>query len=350
MPITTDSPASQLQGRVLDGGWEVIQLIEPEPEATGGNFSHGYIVQSSDGRQAYLKAMDYSAALISSDPARELQALTQAYNFERDICRRCANKRLDRVVTALAEGKCQLDPSNPLTVVQYLIFELASGDVRHHLDAAETFDTAWALRALHHVANGLRQLHGQMIAHQDLKPSNVLVFSEQRYSKIADLGRASSTELSSPFDHLHIAGDRSYAPPELLYGYAHPDWKPRRLGCDLYHLGSMVTFFFGRANMTALLFSFLDDAYHWRTWAGTYGDVLPYVRDAFGKAVACFEKDVPEPLRQDLTETVRQLCDPDLSLRGHPDNVRTGISQYDLQRYVSVFDRLARHAELRLRG
>src|SRR5262249_27237780 len=127
--------------------------------------------------------------------------------------------------------------------------ELAdSGDVRKYLDVAARFDSAWVLRSLHHVATGLRQLHSAGIAHQDVKPSNVLVF-DAKISKVADLGRASSQGESPPHEDHHIAGDPEYAPPELCYHHVVPDWNQRRLGCDAYLLGSMVVFFFGRCSV-----------------------------------------------------------------------------------------------------
>ena len=36
----------------------------------------------------------------------------------------------------------------------------------------------------------------------------------------------------SPHDELDCAGDQTYAPPELLYGYIPQDWRVRRLGCE----------------------------------------------------------------------------------------------------------------------
>jgi serine/threonine protein kinase len=61
------------------------------------------------------------------------------------------------------------------------------------------------------MATGLHELHSQRIAHQDLKPSNVLVFS-QREAKNADLGRATLRGQVGPFDEFPVAGDLSYAP------------------------------------------------------------------------------------------------------------------------------------------
>jgi serine/threonine protein kinase len=240
-----------------------------------------------------------------------------------------------------------VDPRNPATVVQYLIFELASGDVRSQLDAADQFDTAWALRSLHQIANGLKQLHGLGIAHQDLKPSNVLSFPDDG-SKIADLGRSACKELTSPYDDHKVAGDRSYAPPELLYGHIDGDWTRRRIGCDAYLLGSMVVFLFHRVAMTTLILDNMERSHHWRAWDGTFEEVLPYLRDAFGYALRDIGPAFPPYLRDELTCIARELCEPDPRLRGHPANRTTRQNQYSLERYVSRFNLLASKVELGL--
>jgi serine/threonine protein kinase len=339
------SPASQLEGLEVDGGWIVGPRLMRLPGQTGGNFSEGYPVSRSDGTRAFLKALDYSAAMKAPDPARALQRLTEAYNFERDLLARC--RSMDRVVRALADGSASINGQ----VVQYLIFELADHDIRKYLDLAERFDTAWLLRALHHIATGLRQLHGAGIAHQDLKPSNVLVFAGQT-SKVADLGRASSRGTLAPHEEYQIAGDPQYAPPELLYGYVDPEWTCRRMGCDAYHLGSMVVFLFGRANMTALLFSQMDETHHPNRWGGTFQEALPYLRQGYERALHLFKSDLSglrAELRDELMAIVRHLCDPDPALRGDP-KARSGANQYSLERYVTRFDLLARRAEIGLLG
>src|SRR4029078_6903029 len=99
----------------------------------------------------------------------------------------------------------------------YLIVELADGDIRSHLDTQAVLDAVFVMKMLHHVAIGLKQLHTANIAHQDLKPSNVLVFRKQMEGKICDLGRAWDKNGAGPYDHDPIAGDWHYAPPEFLY-------------------------------------------------------------------------------------------------------------------------------------
>ena len=341
------APAQRLLGVALEGGWKVVQRLDSRPYATGGHFSQGYIVESETGERAFLKALDYSGALMSRDPAFFLQAMTTAYNFERDLLRRCRERRLDRVVRAVADGTVLVEPGNPAGVVQYLIFELADGDVRAHMRTAATLDLAWSLRSLQQVAVGLRQLHAQGIAHQDLKPSNVLVFTRND-SKVTDLGRASARGESPPHETFGIAGDRSYAPPELLYNEIPADWSARRFGCDLYLFGSMVVFIFTGLSMTASVLARLDSSQHPSAWAGTYSEVLPFVRNAFALAVDEFGKNVLDDYRADLVAIVQQLCEPDPALRGHPKNRAARGQQFSLERYVTRLDLLAKRAEYRM--
>ncbi len=227
----------------------------------------------------------------------------------------------------------------------YIIFELAEGDLRKQLGKMARFDIAWILRTLHHVAVALKQLHTNGIAHQDLKPSNVLFF-DAFGAKIADLGCADTQEKpsSSPRGRLPIAGDPSYAPPELLYRELPLDWKARRFGCDLYLLGSLIVFFFtGGASMTSLTLSRLNSAHHPLRWPQDYRSVIPYVRDAFERVLEDVGNGISEDVRIEVIGIIRYLCEPDPRRRGHPNDL--GGSQFNLERVVSVLNRLARAAE-----
>lgn len=337
------NPAEQLSGLRLEGGWTVGEMLRRPPESTGGCFSVSYHVVSDGGAKAFLKALDFSEALHAPDPARVLQSLTDAYNFERDLLAQCANGRMDRVVRAIADGTIR----GSGLPVQYLILELADGDVRRHLAAVGRIDVAWKLRALHHIATGLWQLHKVGIAHQDMKPSNALVCNTKE-TKVGDLGRAAYKGHKAPSDNCPCAGDPAYAPPELLYNHLPSDWGQRRFGCDLYLLGSMVVFLFAGVSMTSLLLTEMHADYGWRTWTGTFPDVLPYVRDAFNRALQRFHDSLDERLRSELTQIVRQLCEPDPELRGHHSDRQVKVGMLSLERFVSAFNRLARRAELGL--
>lgn len=346
MTTGTPSAAERLSGLSLDGGWIVQEALPRPVGTTGGMFSVGYRVIDSQGGRAFLKALDYSAALASPDPARELQALTSAYNFERDLLRQCRDKRMTRIVRVVADGSVTVG-ANAADRVQYLIFELAEADARRLLATANAFDLAWALRALHHAATGLQQLHGAGIAHQDLKPSNLLVFTDQS-AKLADLGCAAVRGGGAPRESLRVPGDLGYAPPELLYGYESPDWNCRRQGCDLYLLGSMLGFFVSGIGVTAAINARLADGHRWQSWGGEYSDVLPYVKAAFADVLREFAASLSSELRDELRLTLAELCEPDPEVRGLPSQALGRRNRYSVARYVSRFDYLAGRAELQL--
>jgi hypothetical protein len=103
--------------------------------------------------------------------------------------------------------------------------------------------------------------------------------------------------------------------------------------------------------MTGLIMGQLAPGHHWRVWRGSYTAVSPFVRDAFNKAVTSFAQQVPVELRSDLERIVRQLCDPDVNVRGHPRAraMRHG-DPFSLDRHVSELNALAHRAERGLRA
>lgn len=340
--------ANQLLGRTLPGDWRVVEKLEKTAEQTGSYFSAGYIVESPAGDRAFCKALDYTAAFEEPDPALALGPLTDAFNFERDLLNRCRERRMDRVVRVLDSGTLRIDAANPFSVVQFLIFELADGDIRKTMRFGRDLDVALALRSLHHVTTGVRQLHGVRVAHQDLKPSNVMTFGSVG-SKIGDLGRATDHGRAMPHDDNAVAGALSYAPPELLYREVATDWGTRRAACDLYLLGSLAMFLFTGVSMTARLLMDLPGTVYppelGGPYTGTYRDLLPQVRSAFATAMEDFDAAAPEEFRAELGAMVRQLCDPDPQLRGDPSNRIGHRDRYALEQFVSRFDRLSRRAE-----
>lgn len=337
--------AGALLGRTLSNGWRVVEEVPRLDSATGGAHSRGYVVESPDGRRAYLKALDYSNALDSLDVAGELAKATNAYVYERDLLRRCEERRLSRVVRALDHGQERVDGVGGIPTVDYLILELADADVRSYLDHGSA-DVVWALRTLHDVATGLNQLHTHRMAHQDLKPSNVLVFDPET-AKVSDLGRALSRDEESPHEGLSIVGTPYYAPIEVLYGEISSDWTVRCQSCDMYLLGSLALFLFGSAGMTAAILSRLPEEMRpWR-WTDSYDQALPFVYDAFAEVLEEFGACLPDVVREDLVTSTRELCDPNPGLRGHPKTRRERGSSYRLERYIALYDLLARKARNR---
>lgn len=336
--------AEYLEGVELPNGWNVLERIPDS--GTGGNFGVPYIVEKIEGKhkhRAFLKALNLRRLAGEPDFARALERHITAFNFERDTLHLCKDRKLRRVATLLDAGQ-HIIPKSSLPVC-YIVFELAHGDSRKHLATLKAFDLAWTLRTLHHISVGLKQLHTHGIAHQDLKPSNVLIF-EAFGAKIGDLGCADTQERPSlsPRGNERFAGDPSYAPPELFFNEISLDWKIRRLGCDFYLLGSLIVFFFtGGVSMTALWRSKLHSSHQPANWPHDYRSVLPYVREAFERAFEEIEMIVPSGVRTKIMETIRYLCEPDPKRRGHPEDL--GISQFNLERVISTFDLLAAKAE-----
>lgn len=350
------SPADQLLGMKLKNGWNVIEKVLQAPGSTGGFFSKGYIVEN-DRQRAFLKAIDYSKLFQDPNSAERMHEMLAAYLFEKNLLNQCGEKRLSHVVQVLDDGQCTVS-SAPTVPVPYLIFELAHGDVRGYMDKMMQFDYAWILRSLHNASLGLMQLHKQDVAHQDLKPSNILVF-EENLSKIGDVGRSVVKNQIDQPSHTSlnvIAGQISYAPPELIYGHYNPDWNIRRLSCDLYLLGSLVMFYFANKMPTlsvALQFS-LDAQHRSRRFdggifSGTFEEVLPYIEHAFSNVMSEVTKKIPADFRDEIVEIIMQLCNPNPAKRGHPRNRQGHQNPFGLERYVSTFNRLATKAEQKLR-
>jgi serine/threonine protein kinase len=274
-----------------------------------------------------------------------LQLLVEGYNHERAVLDVCKDRRMQNVVIALDHGEVNVPDLGPIEGrVYYLIFELADGDVRVQMDISTACGTLWCLQALRDVTLGLHQVHKEAIAHQDVKPSNVLTY-EKDFFKVADFGRSSRRGYVAPHDTMHGPGDKTYAPPELLYGYTAPDFAARRLGCDLYMLGNLAAFLFTGVNVTALMIGKLDRAHHHTQWGGTYHDALPYLQNAWSQSLAELQALIAEEVRPQLIAMVAELCNPDLSKRGHPRGLGS-VNQYLLERYVSQLDLLMKRTAI----
>lgn len=338
-------PADNMTGVVLPDGWTVAEKIAPAPTATGGHFSIGYRAVHSSGEEGFLKALDFSSAFAAADPTLELQAMTEAYNLECMLLEKCAGRKLKRIVTPISKGSV-LPPhsASAMEKVFYIIFEKAEGDIRRFHDKMILLDVAWCFRSLHHTALGIMQLHKVNIAHQDLKPSNVLYFSAEG-SKINDLGRSTDADRPSKNDLFAIPGDMGYAPPELFYNHrCHSDFRFRK-AVDLYLLGSLVFFHFLKVSAMHMLKLSLNSL--GVSLTRSFQSDLPFFQQAFAASLDELRKAVT-PIAGKSTDMLIQiaseLCNPDPSKRGNLSI--TATDQYSAQRYVSQFDVLAKRAEL----
>lgn len=346
-----DTDPFMLVGHMLNDKWTVTEGLSSKPYGTGGCFSVPYLVQADD-VLAFMKVIDIRLALGTPDPASEIQKLINSYQFERHMLERCES--LSRVVTILDHGSIGND-SYPLF---FLIFEYAEHTARGHLLDHDPFPNRLArgLRLLHHASVGLKQLHSRQVSHQDLKPSNLLLF-ERAGAKLGDLGRCVARDQPAPHSGLAFCGDKTYAPPEFLYGYKPADWACLRLSADLYQLGSLLSFICLDKPTTVCLRDYIPNEMWWatRTTTESYLTVVPHLQNAIIEISVQIQNVLREAdvLRENETDQVaaifRQLSHPLPDQRGHQRSHQEGVP-FSLERYVSFFSRVAKAAEYRCKA
>jgi eukaryotic-like serine/threonine-protein kinase len=348
------SPYDVLIGTELIDGWVVQSRATRSPGGTGGTFSVCYNVSNAAGDSAFCKVLDYQRAVSSSDPVAALQQMTADFQHEVSSLNKCRDLNMRRVVLAL-ESSTVADPIYPMSLLSYIIFEPAIGDLRVVLPldfVAEDLSLRFGI--LHDAVVGIAELHQAKIAHQDIKPSNILAVENAAgrmppTGKIADLGRAIVAGNPHRFDGLLFPGDRGYAPPEYLYDFVPAAYDPRRRGTDLYQIGSLVAFVLSGVTMSALLYAELDPSFRWDVWSGDYADVEPVLREATDRAIEQVVAPLPTWAQPKVTELLVHLCDPDPARRNGMNGSQIHVSNYSLGRVISLLDRLQKQAALNTR-
>ena len=308
--------AHLLEGRILDGGWLVGKKIEKSNKGSVGIYSCYYEVSQGD-RKGFLKAFDYSnAAKITDNFAAEIHNITATFNLEKEILEICRDNGCKNVIEILDTGATNIPEATEYPRVEYLILELAEGNINEALEDPK-ISLEWKIRSLHQLAKGLSELHKLSIAHQDIKPANIVKLPSG-LTKVSDLGSAASVkkkETELPFiQRNRYAGTWSYAPPELLYGYNLSDslcWTdPRNIG--------------------------------------KYEEYKAYLIQAFEIALQDVESQIEHDfIKENVIESIRYLCNPDPMLRGHKKNIAEIGSNYSLERFVTLFDLMARKLKIK---
>jgi serine/threonine protein kinase len=196
------------------------------------------------------------------------------------------------------------------------------------------------------------ELHTAQIAHQDLKPSNVLAVETNNLNarplgKVADLGRAIVAGLPHRFDGLDFPGDKGYAPPEYLYDVVPQSYDERRRGADLYQIGSLITFVLSGGTMSALLYSELPPTLRWDVWRGDFADIEPSLQDATARSIERVVAGLPDWARPAVRNLLSNLCDPNPGRRNGMNRQMLNVSNFSLARVVSALDRLQKQALLK---
>lgn len=349
-----------LEGKDINGWHVKTKLPKPDPSKneTGGNFSICYIVEK-DGLECFMKVLDIRICNTGPLPKNMtrpeyIEKCTREFNYERSLSSYCDDKRIKSVICYI-EGGDAVFSEFAFSDVPYIIYEKAEGDIRKVLNlskkivfAEQLKNISQKLKSLHDITVGMQQLHNNDISHQDMKPSNVLSVNNQ--SKIGDLGRSLclSSEIRCPYP-FDFNGDLHYAPPEAFFKFGTPKNRIDLYQMDNYMLGSLVVFYISGLSFNTIMSHYLPTPIRTMASSGiSYEDALPYLTNAYSEALIEFEKDIPiDDIRKDLTQIVEYLCNPDMSKRGHPKNLRisTLTPSYDLIRTYTTLDKLVKKAE-----
>jgi serine/threonine protein kinase len=346
-----DVAAHGLLGRELKNDWKIIEKIEPKDGSTGGFFSVCYIVNNGES-DAFLKALNFNAffqMFPGESVVKILQEQTNAFEFEKNLLIKCRDNRLTKVSMIIDEGEIYVDGFT-IPNVPYLIFEIAEGDVRSNIKFSNNSEIAWKIKSLHDIAVGLNQLHNVEISHQDLKPSNVLLYNESTVSKIGDLGRSLCSSLKAPHDDgFSFTGQMNYSPPEFLYRYIQQDWNQRVRSTDMYLFGSLITYYFFGMNMTALILKHLDPRFRWTVYKGNFSEVKDYLIDAYFKSIDEIRISLGnKEFSSDLIEIISYCCYPIPEERGHKKSIREIGNQFNFRRAIAKLDLIRRRTELKI--
>lgn len=354
---------STFTGSRAQRSWTATEKLQLLPNQSPGHFSVGYKVIDADGHRAFMKASDLSMFNAPGrDALQSLLAAATAHDFERRVLERCRGNNMDRVVTAIDFGDGEFVHQGVRDRIFFLIFELAQGDLRKHVERQDQFDLLWTVGAMSNFAVAVSQLHTGDIFHNDIKPANALLFEELQ--KIGDLGRATTPHIGVDHDNHLCAGDRRFAPPEQLYpaGLEHirlDQFEKFKAG-DLYNLGSLGYYLITGRMMTPEIIVRLRPEHKPRTvfggWQDSYTIILPYWRSIFSELISEIMDSIPEnypdslmPFLRQLIEMIVQLCEPDPLIRGYPRSIDAVSSQYSLQKYISSLDLLRQKVAIGVR-
>jgi len=360
-----NTPSSHLVGKTFVGSkagrsWLVKDKINRPKGGTGGMFSVGYVASDSTGQDFFLKATDIGLLRIDEEKSK-LEQMTDALNlqsFEREMLDICTVSGMNRIVRAVDYGELEVIYEGVKEFVFFIVFEKAIGDIRASAREYRKNGISWVPRVVHNMAVATSQLHRKNISHNDIKPSNLLVF-DAAVQKLSDLGRATCADHNGPWDKLKEAGDRNYSAPEAWgYHYVAPLSGTRvehnyRKRFDLYMLGSLIYFLLTEQSLNSVMAAYLRPEYGPSNWSGDFDGILPYLRDIHGQAMTVMDAEVLNTYGGDdhdrlseILQVVRYLTDVDPDRRGDPRNKRSGLQSYDLQRLISRTDILTKKLTL----
>merc|ERR1719278_1141543 len=132
----------------------------------------------------------------------------------------------------------------------YLIFEkINGGPLLKHIQKSIFFTEAEASRIIKDLAEAIRHLHHQGVAHRDIKPDNVLCMDQNTPCPVKlcdfDLCSSVSVEVSTP-ELLTPVGSLEYMAPEVVEAFMVDDYNDNEeelcynKKCDMWSLGIIM--------------------------------------------------------------------------------------------------------------
>lgn len=340
--------AVALAGVTIAGRWLLNEKFHVGQQESGGNFGVGYTATDlQDGARRFVKVVDFRSRMTDLSQLRQLLEMAE---FEVVMHKACI--RMSKVVRMVGHGQLAFrthaspDPYNYLC----LVLERGDGDIKSHVDFRPDRSPYWKLWVLREVALAIVQLERAQLAHNDIKPSNVIRFPSNGTThniKLGDVGRAVTKSGRGPFDGYAWAGDPRHKPLEALYGWEEPEWQNRRTAADAYMLGNLASFLFSGASLTERVTNSLPTEYRHGVggYTGPYRELLDIIRHARNSVL---EDQIiptfPAEVRQELGDIVRWLTEPDPQMRGEPRARRAGTVGID--RIQSRLERLAQRAQI----
>lgn len=317
------TPKNHLVGRTLKSGWTLVEQLLPSSGSSGSNFGAGYKATRGD-EIAFVKAIDFVAALSDADPMAALAKLTAEATFEKEVLAYCADKGMTKVMRYFGHEYVSADgTNNPMTNVSCLIMEAGQQDLRRLVNRVGLATCAWNLQVMRDVSMAVAQLHGGGISHQDIKPSNVILVFEKtskqtQTMKVSDLGRVVRRDRSGPFDASYWPGDRRYSPPERWYGFVPSNWSDARDASDAYMLGSLLIYLFTGATLQSLVYPMIPEPFQPGKWSGGFDqDLLPVLVDAHARVLNTYLNPALVPdVADSIMAIAKDLTHPDPLLRG----------------------------------
>ncbi len=200
--------------------YEKLTRLPFPPDLNAGHIIDGYKIlrelNASSRSQVYL-----AEDTLSSSP-RKVVLKTPSVNYEDDpnyldlfLHEEWVAKRLDSPHLIKV---CNEDRQRTFL---YTVVEYIEGQTLKQWMADNPHPGIAQMRAtIDQIARGLRTMHRMEMFHQDLKPDNILIDSNNTL-KIIDFGStriAGLAEIKTPVEHSHILGTANYSAPEYFRG------------------------------------------------------------------------------------------------------------------------------------